>query len=186
MSREVIVLFTAKSTDQIVAEGGSSAWRLDRNRARLCEFAVCSRNAHAGWGTPNKAGWIEGTEPHHTAFLIGKIRDVVPCEATLDNAKSSEQRYIIQFSEFATLDIPNVWRGDRNPVKYMSLDELGIDPSTLEWKFMQRPISEKKQVGQVAPVNKIGVTPLTMSEAKKGLALTFNVPPEAIEITIRG
>jgi len=30
------------------------------------------------------------------------------------------------------------------------------------------------------------VGPLTMAEAKKGLALTFNVPPEAIEITIRG
>jgi len=25
-----------------------------------------------------------------------------------------------------------------------------------------------------------------MAEAKKGLALAFNVPPEAIEITIRG
>lgn len=30
------------------------------------------------------------------------------------------------------------------------------------------------------------VGPLTMAEAKKGFALTFNVPPEAIEITIRG
>ena len=186
MSREVVVLFTAKSTDQIIAEGGTSAWRLDRNRARLCEFAVCSRNAHAGWGTPNKAGWIEGTEPHHTAFLIGKIRDVVPCEPTSDNAKSSEQRYLIQFSEYATVDIPNVWRGDRNPVKYMSLDELRIDPSTLDWKIMMRPITAKKPVGDTVPVDKLVVTPLTMAEAKKGLALTFNVPPEAIEITIRG
>jgi hypothetical protein len=25
-----------------------------------------------------------------------------------------------------------------------------------------------------------------MAEAKKGLSLTFNVPPESIEITIRG
>ena len=30
------------------------------------------------------------------------------------------------------------------------------------------------------------VTPLTMTEAKNGLSLTFGVPPEAIEITIRG
>jgi len=29
-------------------------------------------------------------------------------------------------------------------------------------------------------------SPLTMAEAKKGLALTFGVKPEAIEITIRG
>lgn len=30
------------------------------------------------------------------------------------------------------------------------------------------------------------VAPLTMAEAKKGLALTFGVAPEAIEIIIRG
>jgi hypothetical protein len=30
------------------------------------------------------------------------------------------------------------------------------------------------------------VRPLSMSDAKKGLALTFGVAPEAIEITIRG
>jgi hypothetical protein len=32
----------------------------------------------------------------------------------------------------------------------------------------------------------VGVHPLTMAEAKKGLAMTFNVAPEAIEIVIRG
>jgi hypothetical protein len=38
-----------------------------------------------------------------------------------------------------------------------------------------------------APVKpNAGVQPLTMSEAKKGLALTFGVAPETIEITIRG
>jgi hypothetical protein len=41
--------------------------------------------------------------------------------------------------------------------------------------------------GQVASLKKAsGVEPLTMAEAKKGLALTFNVPPEAVEIAIRG
>jgi N-acetylmuramic acid 6-phosphate (MurNAc-6-P) etherase len=30
------------------------------------------------------------------------------------------------------------------------------------------------------------IGPLTMTDAKKGLALTFGVPPEAVEITIRG
>jgi len=34
--------------------------------------------------------------------------------------------------------------------------------------------------------NSTDVGPLTMAEAKTGLALTFGVPPEAIEITIRG
>jgi len=35
-------------------------------------------------------------------------------------------------------------------------------------------------------LNGAGGKALTMAEAKKGLALAFNVPPEAIEITIRG
>jgi hypothetical protein len=39
---------------------------------------------------------------------------------------------------------------------------------------------------QVQEGPKATVGALTMAEAKKGLALTFNVPPEAIEITIRG
>jgi len=37
-----------------------------------------------------------------------------------------------------------------------------------------------------AASSKAAVGPLTMAEAKKGLALTFDVPPEAIEITIHG
>jgi hypothetical protein len=41
------------------------------------------------------------------------------------------------------------------------------------------PILEKR-----VPVVVAGA--LTMAEAKKGLALTFGVAPEAIEITIRG
>jgi hypothetical protein len=175
MSQEVTVVFTAKSVERILAEGGSSAWRLDRNRARRCEFVVCTRNARAEWGG--------GTEAHHAAFLIGKIRDVVACAATPENNESSEHRYLIQFSQFARLNIPNMWKGDRNPVKYEKLEDLGIDPSTLIWEPMPERV---KANAPVEEVSKKGVTALTMAEAKKGLALTFNVPPEAIEITIRG
>jgi hypothetical protein len=40
--------------------------------------------------------------------------------------------------------------------------------------------------GEAASLNGAGVKAFTMAEAKKGQAVTFNVPPEAIEITIRG
>ena len=59
-----VVLFTAKSADRIIREGGTSSWRLDRNNARRCTYAVCVRNAHADWG--------DGNEQHHEAFLVGK------------------------------------------------------------------------------------------------------------------
>ncbi len=173
MSNKCAVVFTAKSVERILAEGGTSSWRLDRNHARQCGFAVCTRNANADW--------VEGPEAHHSAFLVGKIRDVVPCLPTAENKEAPENRYLIQFSKFARVNIPEIWKGDRNPVKYATLEDLGIDPSTLKWETMPEQ-SEKKNTLPKTP-NSLG---LTLAEAKKGLALTFGVPPDAIEITIRG
>jgi hypothetical protein len=165
--KEAAIVFTAKSIDRILREGGTSSWRLDRNHARKCAFAVCTRNANADW--------VEGPEAHHSAFLAGKIKDVV---------RSSDHggRYLIQFSEYAKVNIPDAWKGDRNPVRYGSLEEVGIDPSSLKWEPMPAPVEPPTH--RVVTPN--AVAPLTMAEAKKGLALTFGVPPEAIEITIRG
>jgi hypothetical protein len=142
---------------------------LDRNHARQCGFAVCTRNANADW--------VEGPEAHHSAFLVGKISDVVV-------APDHEGRYLIQFSEFARVNIPDVWKGDRNPIKYASLEEIGIDPASLKWEPMPAPAAPPTPEG-IASTSAAGA-PLTLAEAKKGLALTFGVPPEAIEITIRG
>ena len=178
MSQEVAVVFTAKSIERILREGGTSSWRLDRNHARQCAFAVCTRNAYADW--------VEGPEAHHSAFLVGRVRDVVPCAATPENDESEKNRYLIQFSEFARVNVADVWKGDRNPVRYVTLEELGIDPSTLKWEVMPKSDNAPELVGQVTSLKSLGVQPLTMAEAKKGLALTFNVAPGAIEITIRG
>jgi len=97
--------------------------------------------------------------------------------------KGRKSRYLIQFSEFARLNIPEIWKGDRNPVKYDTLEELGIDLSTLRWEPMP---ASPESTPEVIPLKGTDVGPLTMAEAKTGLALTFGVPPEAIEITIRG
>ena len=170
MSDRSAVFFTAKSIETLLREGGTSAWHLDRNHARQCIFAVCTRNTRRLIGAP-------GPEAHCSAFLVGKIKDVVP-------APGRDGRYLVQFSEYARVNIPDVWKGDRNPVKYATLGELGIDPSTLKWEHMP------KQSGAPEPTRAaIGPnsgTALTMADAKKGLALTFGVSPEAIEITIRG
>jgi hypothetical protein len=167
MSNKASVFFTAKSIGRILHEGGTSSWRLDRNHARQCPFAVCTRNAHADW--------VEGQEAHRSAFLVGRVKDVV-------SSPKEEDRFLIQFSEYALVNIPDVWKGDRNPVKYSTLEEIGIDPSKLKWESMPEPIaipeSESPKTTQVGA--------LTMAEAKKGLSLTFGVAPEAIEITIRG
>jgi hypothetical protein len=173
MSEEVAIVFTAKSVERILKEGGTSSWRLDRNHARQCAYAVCTRNAHADW--------TEGPEPHHTAFLVGKVKDVVP-------APTREGRFLIQFSEYARVNIPDSWHGGRNPVNYgtlKELKELGIDPSTLKWEPMPEPIDlATEELADASSKGQLGA--LSIAEAKKGLALTFGVNPESIEITIRG
>jgi hypothetical protein len=171
MSQEVIVVFTAKSVETLLEEGGTSSWRLDRNHARQCPFAICTRNAYADW--------VEGPEDHHSAFLVGKVKNVTP-------SPTMEGRYLIQFSQFARVSLPDVWQGDRNPVKYSTLEILGIDPSTLKWEAMPENPSVPKPTREVKSNESLSAQPLTMAEAKKGLALTFGVAPEAIEITIRG
>jgi hypothetical protein len=177
MSQEAAVVFTAKSVERILKEGGTSAWRLDPKHARQCGYAVCTRNAHADW--------VEGPETHHSAFLIGKISNVVPCLPMPENHEAPRSRYLIQFSHYARVDIPDVWKGERNPVSYKSLDELGIDLLALDWEEMPKQVANEL-AQKVARLKEATIQPLTMAEAKKGLALTFNVPPEAIEITIRG
>ena len=177
MSQEIAVVFTAKSVERILAEGGTSSWRLDRNHARQCAYAVCTRNAYADW--------VEGPEAHHSAFLIGKVSDVVPAR------DSDPGRYLIQFSEYAEIESLEFWKGDRNPVRYATLDALAavdIDPAKLNWKPMPKtaPPAAVIEGAEPAPLQTGAIRPLTMSDAKKGLALTFGVPPEAIEITVHG
>ena len=175
-----IVLFTAKSRERILREGGTSSWRLDPGKARRCAYAICVRNAHSSWG--------DGLEPHHTAFLVGKVAGVAPTEPTPENSESPQNRYLIEFSEYAEISVPEAWpRGYRNPVRYSSLAELGISASSLDWKAMPEPIEAPTLEGpeDPAPTAK-NDGPLTIAEAKRGLALTFGVPPEAVEITIRG
>src|SRR5690348_10423843 len=106
---EAIVVFTFKSWQRILREGGTSSWRLDKNHARRCEYAVCTRNANADE--------VEGLEDHGAAFLVGRVKDVIP-------SRDYEGRWLVEFSEFARCDKANVWKGDRNPVRYETMDDL--------------------------------------------------------------
>jgi len=165
---DTIVLFTRQSTERILREGGSGRWRLVPSHARQCKFAVCTRNA--------KHSKVEGSEPHRSAFLIGKVKDIVP-------SREKPGRYWILFSEYARVDTPDIWnKGDRNPVRYSTIQALGIDPSRLKWEPM--PTTSRPQESVAQETKPTGG--LTMSEAKQGLAITFGVAPEAVEITIRG
>jgi hypothetical protein len=128
---------------------------------------VLCQNAHSDWG--------DGKEPHGKAFMVGQVDDVVPSTET-------EGRWLVTFSAYALIDKPETWGGWRNPVRYTTLEELGIDESEL--KFEPMPPVAIEAAAEPAP-RKPG-NGLTIAQAKEGLAQTFGVAPNAVEITIRG
>lgn len=167
MPEESMIILTAKSADTILAVGGTQSWVLDRAHAKQCQYAVLCQNAHTDWG--------DGREPHGKGFMVGRIDDVVPSTDT-------EGRWLITFSEYAVIDMPGAWGGWRNPVRYTTLEELGIDAGKLKFKPMP-PVAREPPAKTAATRPGKG---MTIEEAKQGLAQTFGVAPEAIEITIRG
>ena len=172
MNKEIVVVFTAKTKEQIILDGGTSSWKLDCNRARIADYVICTRNKNRVL----EGG--KGDEEHQSAFLIGKIKDVVI-------SPENSERFLIQFSEFAVVNIPKIWNGERNPVQYFNKDDnniAGINFDNLNWQAM--PITNIEKFSGNTTKDTVS-NPLTLEQAKAGLALTFNVPTNSIEITIR-
>jgi len=173
MPTDAIAVYTFKSRERILDNGGTSSWVLNPVNARSFQWVVCCRNAN------DKA--TEGPEPHGSAFMVARVRDFVPSPE-----KGYEHRYLIRFSEFAEVAVPEAWKGWRNPIKYTTLEELGIDLSTLNFQPMPEVIEPfpmpvpDSEMAEDAPFT------LTIARAKEGLSNAFGVPPEAVEITIKG
>jgi hypothetical protein len=166
-----IAVFTADSRDEILALGGSASWVVAEKQARRREFLVCIRNA--------REVDFHGHEPHGTAFLVGRIKEL---QAHGIDRKGM-RRFFIEISDYAVLDHPEAWGEWRNPVKYTTLEELGIDLKELRFKPMPAPT--KPLPAPPAP-DRAKAGALTIAQAKAGLALQFGVPPEAIDIHIKG
>ena len=171
MPHSAIAVFTANSRGEILEVGGSSSWVVAEKQARRREFLVCIRNA--------REVDFPGHEPHGTAFLVGRISGL---ERNGQDRKGMP-RWLIKLSDHAEADYPEKWGEWRNPVKYTTLEELGIDLKKLKFKPMPAPT---KVLTPLAPPERSKTGGLTIAEAKAGLALQFGVPPEAIEIVIKG
>lgn len=175
-SADTILVFTARSPERIVREGGSKAWVLNVGRAKHCTYLVCAQNRH----NPNY-DFEDATEPHGAGFLVGKISKI-----TRSPEDGREDRWLIGISEYARIDKPGLWTGLRNPVRYTSLTDLGIDQKKLKWQAMPTDDAGTTPASSARASATSPLAGLTISEAKKALAATFGVKPEAIEITIRG
>ena len=111
MTENVLQVLTYKSVDTMLAIGGTQSWVLDRNRAKGCKYVVCCRNAHTREA--------EGKEAHGTAFLVGKVSDVVP-------STDDDDRWLVLFSEYSVVNVGEQWEG-RNPVRFYTVEDYKGD-----------------------------------------------------------
>lgn len=188
-----VTVYTCRGKDRILSEGGSQSWRIDMSRASKRKYLVCVQNRNETWG--------QATAPHQTGFLIAKISGIAKSEE-----KGVTDRSIIKISEFAEINVPDAWDGNRNPVAYKHLRDFGIhsleDLDNLSWtrlgsRITFENIESIEMPGDDYKAAELSETPienspasvtgeLTIDEAKRGLAKKFGVSTEQIEITIRG
>lgn len=171
---DALVLFTAESPERIIREGGSQEWVLNPARAKQCTWLVCTQNRN----NPDHEV-SDATEPHGTAFLLGRVSGVRRV-----STEGGRDRWLIAIREYARIAYPDLWDHGQNPVRYTSLEDLGISIEGLTFEPAQ---SIAETAAQPEP-RRLAAQPamLTIPEAKKALAATFGVTPEAVEIMIRG
>jgi hypothetical protein len=168
-----IAVLTRKSAREIIEAGGSGSWVLNPANAARQRYLVCCRNA--------LSVEFDGEEPHKAAFLVGVIGELVPVGMT----RWDQERYRISITECARVVQPGVWRNWRNPVRYTSLEDLGIDVDALEFTSLEEALASTATAHGFQPAHK-NVRKLTIAEAKEGLAAMLGISPDAIEIIIRG
>jgi hypothetical protein len=182
MSDEAVAVFTARSPQRILREGGSQAWALDPARARKCRYLICVQNQN----NPDR-DFSDASEPHGSVYMVGKISDVVPSQDEPGN------RWKICISEYSVHPVMDAWKGWRNPVRYTTLEEMGINPQKLAFHSVadvQRDLcgrANQREPHEALEAQDDGsLTPLSMAQAKPRLAAYYSVPAAAIEIVIRG
>ncbi|MBN3506441.1 hypothetical protein [Burkholderia cenocepacia] len=159
--KDTMLVLTSKNIETMIQERGCGHWRANAHSITKCRYLVATRN--------QRSDWKQGDEGHGTAFMLGEISGVIP----------EGNRFIVTMSRYARISVPDVWTpGGANPVHYEVFSELGIDIKKVKWEAWPSP-------GEYAP-DEQGGRALTIAEAKQGLAKTFGVEPDQVEITIKG
>ncbi|MBX7481088.1 hypothetical protein [Qipengyuania qiaonensis] len=166
-----LMVFTSKTVDEILALGGTGHWNLTPAKVTAMRYAVCTLGDTPD---PEKRRSVVGRGERGSAFLVGRISGLRP--SRMENGR---QRYVVEFSHYATLDISDVWDGSRNPVRYIDeavLSSKGIDFDKLQYKSVpavRLDVAEHSNTGS-----------LTIAQAKAGLANHFGVTESQIQIMI--
>lgn len=168
----VVMIFTSKPLETMIQEGGSGYWSANRKRLEKCEYLIATKSNTLREHFPSNTDIKQGS-----AFLVGKITNITD--------SPDGDRLVIQISEYAEINKPKVWTGNRNPVAYTTSQDFteahGLDFESLEWQkfpITDEALSKKREsIGEVKG--------LTIEEAKLGLAKTLGISSDCIEIIIK-
>lgn len=179
-SHRAAVVFTFKSIEHICSDGGTQSWRMHQSHFGAFDYVICARNRrHPG---------VEGPEEHGSAFLIGKVRDIVPSSEPYRPAKP---RFLIRMTEAAIIrHKPNFWQWGRWPTHYDDLNALGIDPASYDFKPLPDLLAEVQQTSGGLIVPSTPSLPArswkdSIDRAKTSLAAELGVDVDTIEIAVR-
>ena len=197
-NEESIYVFTYKSTDTLLRYNGSQSWKLNPKRVMKCKYLICVNNSQHALS--------ENEVNHGHAFLICKISNVKRNYGSI-----SDDRWIIEFDEYAEINLPNFWKGWRNPIIYTPTNDIDLNLDEIQFKkvpevdlkfieeheIMEQSYSENlgvinssKTVEQANSNITNNIFPkkncLTISEAKSGLSKQYDIPIENIEIILKG
>lgn len=183
-SDQAAVVFTFKGIERICADGGTQSWRMHHSHFGTFEYVICARN--------RRREDVEGPEGHGSAFLIGKVRDIVPSTERNDPGKP---RFLIRMTEAAIIrDRRGFWQWGRWPTHYDSLEALGIDPADYDFKPLPDLLAEVRQTAgglrpaaasPPVPISGRGSWKESIDQAKASLAAELGVEVETIEIAVR-
>ena len=190
-NEESMLVFTYYDQNSLLKFNGSQSWALSLGRAKKCKYVICVNNA--------KSPLSQNFQSHSNGFLVGRISNIARAIGTKLN-----NRWIIEFDEYAEINIPDMWEGWQNPVKYKKTEEIGINYDNLEWRkvpprdnefIKQHMAMENRFFGETGNLSNAentqeekSATPMTLSleEAKIGLSNKYDVPIENIEIILKG
>ena len=188
---ESVLFFTFKSHETLLYFNGSQSWELDPNRVSKCKYLICVKNMNHPL--------TENTFCNHgDGFLVGKISNIRKPYNEKGEENTSTNRWLVTFNEFSTINLPNIWEGWRNPVKYIKTDELNVDfeklkftacpPVNIEFikshmlkdnNFNNKILKAKKHLSTID-------NGYNIQEAKRGLAKHYKIPEQNIEIIMKG
>jgi len=99
------------------------------------------------------------------------------------NRHPNENRVMFTFEEYAEIDVPNAWPGNRKPFTYVNSDDMGIDFEALVWqKVGSIPLRDENGT-LIALFEKL--EQLSIADIKKVIAKKYKVTTESIEINIK-